>query len=132
MKKRYWYRKLDTSKVPDIAIMLLIDGSGSMFGGRRQGTIVSSVILHEVLKRTGIEHMIVEHRAIYDESVLQHNILVDLKGNNEEKYNLLMLEADEGTREGLTLYSAENYSMENSSADIKVIVMLLMEYQHIK
>ena len=123
-KKSYWYRKLDTTKVPDIAIMLLIDGSGSMFGGRREGAIVSSVILHEVLKKTGIEHMIVEHRAIYCEPVLQHNILVDLKGKNEEKYNLLMLEADEGTREGLTLYWAEKYLMENSSADIKVIIML--------
>ena len=124
VKKRYWYRKLDTSKVPDIAIMLLIDGSGSMFGGRREGAIVSSVILHEVLKKTGIEHMIVEHRAIYGEPTLKHNILVDLKGKNEEKYNLLMLEADEGTREGLTLYWAEKYLMEKSSADIKLIIML--------
>ena len=35
-----------------------------------------------------------------------------------------MLEADEGTREGLTLYLAENYLIENSSADIKLIIML--------
>ena len=35
-----------------------------------------------------------------------------------------MLEADEGTREGLTLYWAEEYLMENSSADIKLIIML--------
>ena len=46
------------------------------------------------------------------------------KAKNEEKYNLLMLGADEGTREGLTLYWVEKYLMENSSADIKVIIMI--------
>ena len=49
---------------------------------------------------------------------------MDLKAKNEEKYNLLMLEADEGTREGLTLYWAEKYLMENSSAEIKLIIMI--------
>lgn len=78
------------SIVPDIAIMLLIDSSGSMFGGRREGAIVSSVILHEVLKKTGIELMIVDHRAIYGEPVLQHNILVDLRYNQKNNKGMLV------------------------------------------
>ena len=66
--------------------MFLIDGSGSMAGNRREAAIISSVILHEVLKKNNIPHSIVEHRAIYGEPLLIHNILVDFKARNEEKY----------------------------------------------
>lgn len=39
--KIYWSCKLDTSKVPDIVTMLIIDCSGVMFAARREETIVS-------------------------------------------------------------------------------------------
>jgi hypothetical protein len=65
-KKRYWYRNDEDFGIPDMAVMLLIDGSGSMEGSRRESAMVSSVILHEVLKKQGVVHAIVEHRAIYE------------------------------------------------------------------
>ncbi len=123
-KKRYWYRDIQGVGVPDIALMLLIDGSGSMAGDRRDGAMTSSVILHEVLKKQGIEHAIVEHRAIYDKPVLKHNILVDFNARDEQKYNLMTLDAGEGTREGLTLYWAEKYISTNSQAEHKLIIVL--------
>lgn len=123
-KKRYWYRKVEGIRVPNISIMFLIDGSGSMAGNRREAAIISSVILHEVLKKNNIPHSIVEHRAIYGEPLLIHNILVDFKARNEEKYNLLTLEAIEGTREGLSLLWAEKYIKDNTISDLKLIVMI--------
>lgn len=125
VKKRYWFRKARGTDVPDIAILLLIDGSGSMAdGGRRDGAIIASVILHEVLRKNGIEHAVVEHRAIYGAPVLRHNILVGFNARAEEKYNLLTLKAEEGTREGLTLYWAERYLQKQSLAENKLIIML--------
>lgn len=123
-KKRYWYRNVQGVDVPDIAILFLIDGSGSMAGSRRDGAMVSSVILHEVLSKNDIEHAIVEHRAIFDKELVEHNILIDFNYRENDKYNIMRLDADNGTREGLSLAWAEKYLMENSSAEHKVIIVI--------
>ena len=106
----YWYRNVQGIDVPDIAILFLIDGSGSMEGARRDGAMVSSVILNEVLSKNNIEHAIVEHRAIFDEPLVKHNILIDFNYKPNDKYNIMLLEADNGTREGLSLMWAEKIS----------------------
>lgn len=124
INKRYWFRNVMGVDVPDIAIMLLIDGSGSMDGPRRECAMISSIILHEVLKKQGIKHSIVEHRAIYGEPLLKHNILVDYNASDEEKYNILSLQANEGTREGLTLYWAEKYINANAGSETKLLIVL--------
>ena len=123
-KKRYWYRNVQGVDVPDIAILFLIDGSGSMEGNRRDGAMVSSVILHEVLAKNNIEHAIVEHRAIFDEPLVEHNILIDFNYKPNDKYNIMLLDADNGTREGLSLMWAERYLQENTSAENKVIIAI--------
>lgn len=123
-KKRYWYRNVQGVDVPDIAILFLIDGSGSMEGNRRDGAMVSSVILHEVLAKNNIEHAIVEHRAIFDEPLVEHNILIDFNYKPNDKYNIMLLDADNGTREGLSLMWAERYLQENTSAENKVIIVI--------
>ena len=124
VKKRYWYRNAEDFGVPDIAIMLLIDGSGSMHGVRRESAMVSSLILHEVLKKQGITHSIVEHRAIYNEPTVKHNILIDFMAADEEKFNILSLQADEGTREGMSLYWAEKHIAAKTSNEKKLIIVL--------
>lgn len=123
-KKRYWYRNVQGIDVPDIAVLFLIDGSGSMEGIRRDGAMVSSVILHEVLSKNNIEHAIIEHRAIFDEPLVEHNILIDFNYKTNDKYNIMLLDADNGTREGLSLMWAEKYLQENSSAENKVIIVI--------
>ena len=123
-KKRYWYRNDDDYGIPDMAVMLLIDGSGSMEGARREGAMVSSVILHEVLRKQGITHAIVEHRAIYGEPKVKHNILIDFDAREEEKFNILALDADEGTREGLSLFWAEKYMTSNTVESERLIIVL--------
>ena len=124
VKKRYWYRKAMDTGVPELAVLLMIDGSGSMNGERRGAAMTSSVILHEVLKKQGIEHAIVEHRAIFGEPEVDHNILVDLGGCDAEKYNLMALDADNGTREGLSLFWAERYLARKSSAENKLMIVI--------
>jgi hypothetical protein len=124
VKRRYWYKSAEDYGIPDIAIMLLIDGSGSMGGARRESAIVSSVILHEVLKKQGICHAIVEHRAINGTPTIKHNILIDFNARDEEKFNILSLQANQGTREGLSLYWAERYITAKTSNESKLIIVL--------
>jgi hypothetical protein len=124
IKKRYWFKMVQGEAVPNIGFLFLIDGSGSMQGERLQGALETCVILHEVLRENKIPHAIVEHRAIYGSACLEHKLMVSFSGRKEEKYNLLGLEADEGTREGLTLYWAEKYLQNECPAEKKMIIIL--------
>ena len=124
MKKRIWFRNTRGNEIPDMSVLLLIDGSGSMAGERRNSAMISSVILHEVLKKQGIQHAIVEHRAHYGEPEIDVNILVDFNAKEEEKLNIMQLDAENNTRDGLALYWAEKYINQKTFCDNKIIIVL--------
>ena len=124
IKKRYWYRKSLGVEIPELAIMLLIDGSGSMSGARRSAALHSSVILHEVLKKQGIEHAIVEHRAHFEVPEIDVNILVDFNARDEQKYNLMQITANGDNRDALALLWAERYMNQSSHCENKLIIVL--------
>jgi nitric oxide reductase activation protein len=124
IKKRYWYRNVQGEDVPDMAVMLLIDGSGSMAGERKNAAMQSAVILHEVLKKQGITHSIVEHRAGFDEPEIDVNILVRFNGNDEEKLNIMQIDAYGDNRDGLALFWAERYMAKNTTNDHRLIIVL--------
>ena len=123
-KRRFWFRKTIKPGIPDIGFLFMVDGSGSMEGKLKNAVIASMVILHEVLRSNNIQHSIVEHRAIYEEPLLLHNILIDFNYKDGEKYNILGINADEGTREGFSLYWAEKHIKKCCNAEHKVIVMI--------
>ena len=124
VKKRYWYRNADNYGIPDISVLLLIDGSGSMAGSRKESTMISSVILHEILKKQGITHSIVEHRAGFENPVVKVNILVGINARNEEKYNLITLTASGDNRDGLALFWAEKFLNTYTTCSQKLIILL--------
>lgn len=107
-----------------MAILLLVDGSGSMDGERCHSAMKSSVIIHEVLSRTGIEHAIVEHRAEFEEPAMKANVLFDFRGRPEEKYNLMHISADGENRDALALFWAERYMNQKAEAERKIIIVL--------
>lgn len=123
-KHRYWYRYIPGVDVPDLAVLLLIDGSGSMHGNRRDSALVSSVVLHEVLKKQGIAHAIVEHRAGFEDPKIDCNILVGFDSHEEEKYNLMQIDAHGDNRDGLALYWAERYINTHTNSESKLIIVL--------
>ena len=124
MKKRIWFRNTRGNEVPDMSVLLLIDGSGSMAGERRNSAMISTVILHEVLKKQGIQHAIVEHRGHFDDPEIDINILVDFNAKEEEKLNIMQLDAEGDNRDGLALYWAEKYINQKTFCDNKLIVVL--------
>ena len=124
MKKRIWFRNTRGNEIPDMSVLLLIDGSGSMWGERRNSAMISSVILHEVLKKQGIQHAIVEHRGCGEKSEIDVNILVDFNSKEEEKLNIMQLDADGDNRDGLALYWAEKYINQKTFCDNKLIIVL--------
>lgn len=123
-RKRYWYRNVQDIDMPEMAILLLLDGSGSMYGQRQKSAMTSAVILHEVLKQQGILHAIVEHRAGFWEPEIDVNILVDFAAREEEKYNLMQSEADGDNRDALALYWAERYIQRQNQVDSRLIIVI--------
>ena len=123
-KGRYWYRNAQGEDIPDMAVMLLIDGSGSMSGMRRTAAMNSAVILHEVLKKQGIPHAVAEHRACFDDPEIDVNILVRFDAREEEKLNLMQIAAKGDNRDGLALFWAEKYIAANTSNDYRLIIVL--------
>ncbi len=123
-KKRYWYRNTLGVDIPDLAILLLVDGSGSMYGARKNAAIESSIILHEVLKKQGIEHAIAEHRAGGVNPEIDVNILVNFNARAEEKLNLMQINAHGDNRDGLALFWAERYMNEQIHCENRLIIVL--------
>ncbi|MBQ6162926.1 MAG: hypothetical protein IJK23_00490 [Clostridia bacterium] len=123
-KKRYWYRDLPERDVPDIAVLLLIDGSGSMSGERRTAAMHAAVILHEVLSAQGIAHAVAEHRTVFDAPEIDVNVLIGFHGRKEEKLNLMQLDAYGENRDGLALFWAERYIGRNAQNDERLIIVL--------
>ena len=124
VKKRYWYRNAEDFGIPDIAVLLLIDGSGSMNGSRKNNAMISSVILHEVLKKQRIAHAIAEHRAGFTEPVVKINILIDFNAKSEEKLNLMGLTASGDNRDGLALFWAERFINTKTTCEKKLIIVI--------
>ena len=123
-KKRYWCRKISGRDIPELSVLFMIDGSGSMSGKRRKAAMNSAVILHEVLSAHNVEHAIVEHRAVFGEPYVNHNVLTGFNAKSAEKYNILLLDSYGGTREGLSLLWAERYLTQNSTSENKIIVVI--------
>ena len=124
MKRRIWFRNTRGNERPDMSVLLLIDGSGSMHGDRRNSAMISSVILHEVLRKQSIQHAIVEHRGHFYDPEIDVNILVDFNAKEEEKLNIMQLDANGDNRDGLALYWAEKYINQKTFCDNKLIIVL--------
>ncbi|MCQ2974488.1 MAG: hypothetical protein MJ211_06720 [Bacteroidales bacterium] len=123
-KKRFWYKINKGIDIPEISVLFLLDGSGSMLGERNRAVIETSIILHEVLYFQNIEHCFIEHRAIGLEPQIEINILKGLNDDEKFKYNLLKNNASDCNRDSLALVWAEKYLQENANCDHKIIIVL--------
>jgi len=124
VKRRFWYKKEHGKEIPPLSVLFLIDGSGSMSGGRIKNAITASVIIHEVLAFNGIEHCFAEHRAGFDEPYIDVNILTDFNFRPSQKYNLMKMKAGGDNRDSLALMWAERYLNLCASNENKFIVII--------
>ncbi|MFW6025084.1 MAG: hypothetical protein ACOCRX_01960 [Candidatus Woesearchaeota archaeon] len=130
-KRRIWMSKKDNREVADLCIEVLIDGSGSM-KGRLDKVIKASVTLYEIAKKLNIPISFVEERALYYKPIVEHKLLVDFRNYRKEntKFNLMSLDAHEGTREGVSLKWAHKYQSLQPQKDKLMIVLADGNPQH--
>ncbi|MCH4058095.1 MAG: VWA domain-containing protein [Lactobacillaceae bacterium] len=119
---RYWSKKELGVAVPEINVLLLIDGSGSMMGSRAEAAKDTAIILHEVFKNNQLRHAVVDYRAepsmfINENDYLEDdldwqaeiNILIDFDARPEQESNLLKINGDGGTPSAETLLWSLKY-----------------------
>lgn len=124
IKKRYWQRTMPDIDVPDLAVLLLVDGSGSMYGRRSTAAKHSAIILQEVLDKQGIPLAVVEHRGSSESYSIDINILKDFNSKQDEKYNLMKIHASNDNRDGLALYWVGKYIQKSVSNENKLVIVL--------
>lgn len=130
-KGRIWKNKVENKEVSDLNIMLLIDGSGSM-NSKLRNVFEATIVLYEVCKELNIPISIVEQRAIYGYDRVEHRVLVGYNNFNKEdtRYNLTYLNAEEGTREGVSLKWVSAYQDTRPEKDKLIIVLSDGEPSH--
>ncbi|QUH22014.1 hypothetical protein [Alkaliphilus sp. B6464] len=123
-KRRNWKRQNDMKEQADLNIMIVVDGSGSMEMNVKQ-VIQAVIMIYEVAKELDIPICVVEERAYYHTSKIEHKVLVDYNNYKKEntKYNILHLNADEGTREGVSLKWCHAYQKMQPNKDTLMIVI---------
>lgn len=122
-KKRYWYRNQLELDTPDLAVLILIDGSGSMSGEKQEKAMESALILHEVLKKQDIPHSIIEHNAPGATTKININILIDFFAKQDDKLNILRIDANYCNRDGLALLWAERH-LSKTQAENKLLLVI--------
>ncbi len=123
VKRRFWYKIQKGIDIPQLSILFLIDGSGSMMD-IIDDVKMTSVIMHEVLQFHNIEHCFVEHRAIFNKPEIQVNILWDFDDKPIMKYNLLKSYASNSNRDSLALLWAERFLIQKASTENRIIISL--------
>lgn len=122
-KKRFWYRNEADYDTPDLAVLVLIDGSGSMSGEKCERACQSAVILHEVLSKQNIPHSIIEHNAPGRTSKININILLDFFAKKDDRLNIMRIGADYCNRDGLALLWAEKH-LNKVQAETKLLIVI--------
>lgn len=123
-KKKYWYKKESDIDMPELAVLFMIDNSGSMDGKRRDSVVQSLVILNEVLKGQGIDYAMFTHQAIAGKPVVLHNFLMDFHSKERDKYRICDIHPNDGSRDGITLLWAEQYLLANTNCTNRIIIVL--------
>lgn len=93
-------------------------------GKQCKSAMKSAVILHEVLKKQGIKHAIVEHRTSEDITEIDCYVLFGFNSHEEKKYNLMQIDAYGSNRDGLVLYRAKRYMSRRANCIEKIMIVL--------
>lgn len=123
VKKRYWTRRCEDIATPELAVEIIIDGSGSMWGNKTFNAKIAAIIMHEVLTACSIPHCITQHYADFYQPVHIQQVLIDYNSRANDKFNLMRISANQDNRDGLALLWAEKH-LRSSREENKVIIII--------
>lgn len=123
--KRVFYKRREKSNEADLAILLLVDESGSMSHyGRDKYARLSSMILYDVCEKLSIPFATIGFDASFKDRTVFHRHYVDFDSrNSKEKYNLARIKARCDNNDGYSVKYAGEYLKRREEAD-KILIVI--------
>lgn len=120
--QRFYADKKQPSDIPDMAICVLVDQSGSMYGERIQASRKAAIMLHDFASGLGIPVMICGHNT--SGSSVNFHIYTDYEqfGPND-RYRIAKMEANGSNRDGMALAIASDL-LSVRPEQIKILIII--------
>lgn len=119
--KNVFYNNTYKQKECDLAIGIVLDASGSMWGTGIENGIVTMIVLHETLKALGINHSIIDHTyygSKYRTDIRRYQCFKEDKGYKLTKnYALADITAESGNCDSGALWFMEKALMRTKNKD---------------
>ena len=113
-------KKRNPEKVIDLAVMILVDNSGSMEGKRMDSAREAAVLLTEALERLHIPNFVAGHSC---ESALIFRIFKNFDDSKYAKYSINRMFPGGDNRDGLALEVAGTYLKEREERQKLLIII---------
>jgi Mg-chelatase subunit ChlD len=107
--QKIFKRKSENKNVGNIAVLLLVDNSGSMHGDRIDGARQASIVLHEVFRKLKVKHMIVGYSADISGSMSTDHTVFKYWGDSLPAHNLSEMHARLENRDGPSIRMGISY-----------------------
>lgn len=107
--------------IPNMAVCILIDGSGSMDGEKEENARKTALVIYEVCQALHIPVMVYSHNAASNVSL---TALADFGSvDGQDKYRICDLKSDWGNRDGMALrFCSERLSKRPEPVKIQMII----------
>jgi len=116
--KRIFFQRKEKSEEADLAILMLVDQSGSMSGSRIRYARLACMMMYEVCSALNIPFAVIGHAAVWGEDRVIHRHFVDFDSRDpNEKYKLALIKCYDNTREGVSLKYAGEYLLKRPEQD---------------
>lgn len=119
--EHYFAKKGLPNDIPEMAISLLIDHSGSMRGGRIEAAQKAAILLHDFATSLDIPVCVSGHHA--GKGVVYHTYTDFSEISRSERYRLATMDVDGCNRDGCAIEIAASH-LEKQPADIKLLIVL--------
>ena len=120
--KKYFSNKKGPQDLPDMAIAVLVDHSGSMGGERLYAAMKASMLLYDFATHLGIPVSVAGHNTIYG-GIRYYQYSDYNKVSESEKYRLAKMVCGSCNRDGMAIEISAN-RLSNRPEDVKLFIVI--------
>ena len=122
--QRFYAKRKIPNDVPDMAISLLIDHSGSMSGARLSAAMATAMLLHDFATGLSIPVAIAGHNVAVENQSINYISYTNFdKIGDSEKYKLAKMRANSCNRDGAAIEIAANM-LAKRPEDVKILIII--------
>ena len=122
--KRFFADKKLPQDVPDLAVCILVDESGSMSGNKIEAARKAAIMLHDFTLGLKVPTHVAGHTTEYRDDNLKYNIYSDYESCGErDRFRLMAMKADCNNRDGAAIdLAAEHLSRRPEEVKLMLVI----------